>query len=342
MLGIPWRSGPAPVVIVAAQTGVTDGKAATQSDTYTPSRAIADSAGARPAAITRSSIAGFIASMTTSTSLRSRAALRPPDSALRPPDPPPDSALRAPDPPSDPRAGSRPPVTRSPPSRSSEEPSAAPLRTALPALTERRSPQDPQARVLAPRPPAPGDRKPPERHQQDRSHRGGQHRQHRGQDREQLAHQRQGHRRLPVQSRAHALEQRRGGSHAHRRAGGSRDQPRPGEMVAVRERARKQQRAEHHRDQRERNRHRARRERLPRDVALGEPQRRDPDHHQQRNSGPCRNDHEVWAKSIWTSPAASAPTASAGRNGRIPTAAAIPIPWRMSRTRCTVLYLDRS
>src|SRR5579875_2855226 len=145
MLGIPWRSGPAPVVIVAAQTGVTDGKAATQSDTYTPSRAIADSAGARPAAITRSSIAGFIASMTTSTSLRSRAALRPPD-----------PALRLPDAPSDPRAGSRPPVTRSPPSRSSEEPSAAPLRTALPALTERRSPQDPQARVLAPRPPAPG------------------------------------------------------------------------------------------------------------------------------------------------------------------------------------------
>ena len=33
MLGIQWPSGPAPVVMVAAHTGVTDGKAATQSST---------------------------------------------------------------------------------------------------------------------------------------------------------------------------------------------------------------------------------------------------------------------------------------------------------------------
>ena len=37
---------------------------------------------------------------------------------------------------------------------------------------------------------------------------------------------------------------------------------------------------------------------------------------------------------------ASAPTASAGRNGRIPTAAATPSPWKMSKTRCTVLYRE--
>ena len=41
------------------------------------------------------------------------------------------------------------------------------------------------------------------------------------------------------------------------------------------------------------------------------------------------------------SAAPSAPTASAGRNGRMPTAAATPIPWKMSKTRCTVLYRDR-
>src|SRR5438067_8430062 len=33
-------------------------------------------------------------------------------------------------------------------------------------------------------------------------------------------------------------------------------------------------------------------------------------------------------------PAANAPTASAGRNGRIPAAAAIPMPWKMSNARC--------
>ena len=68
MLGIRWPSGPTPVVIVAAQTGVTDGNAATQSSTYTPSSRIRASAGARPVAIARSSIAGLSASITTSTS----------------------------------------------------------------------------------------------------------------------------------------------------------------------------------------------------------------------------------------------------------------------------------
>ena len=50
MLGMWCWSGPVPVVIDAAHTGVTDGNAATQSSTYTPS--VADhrwSAGARPA-----------------------------------------------------------------------------------------------------------------------------------------------------------------------------------------------------------------------------------------------------------------------------------------------------
>jgi hypothetical protein len=59
-----------PVVIVAAQTGVTDGKAATQSFTYTPDSINRCSAGARPEATARSSISGFSASITTSTSLR--------------------------------------------------------------------------------------------------------------------------------------------------------------------------------------------------------------------------------------------------------------------------------
>src|ERR1700757_4554631 len=68
MLGIRWPSGPEPVVIVAAQTGVTEGNAATQSSTYTPSSRIRASAGARPVAIARSSIAGLSASITTSTS----------------------------------------------------------------------------------------------------------------------------------------------------------------------------------------------------------------------------------------------------------------------------------
>src|SRR5580692_4248380 len=68
MLGMWWYSGPTPVVIEAAHTGVTDGNAATQSSTYTPSCMILASAGARPTAIARSSIAGLSASITTSTS----------------------------------------------------------------------------------------------------------------------------------------------------------------------------------------------------------------------------------------------------------------------------------
>ena len=68
MLGIRCPSGPTPVVIVAAHTGVTDGNAATQSSTYTPSSRIRASAGARPVAIARSSIAGLSASITTRTS----------------------------------------------------------------------------------------------------------------------------------------------------------------------------------------------------------------------------------------------------------------------------------
>src|ERR1035441_5997066 len=68
MLGIRCSSGPTPVVIVAAQTGVTEGNAATQSSTYAPSCRIRASAGARPEAIARSSIEGFSASITTRTS----------------------------------------------------------------------------------------------------------------------------------------------------------------------------------------------------------------------------------------------------------------------------------
>ena len=43
----------------------------------------------------------------------------------------------------------------------------------------------------------------------------------------------------------------------------------------------------------------------------------------------------VWSKCSSTFPAASAPTTSAGRNGRMPTAAAMPMPWKMSKARCT-------
>ena len=57
-----------PVAIEAAHTGVTDGNAATQSSTCWPRSISSCSVGARPLAIARSSIAGFIASMTTRTS----------------------------------------------------------------------------------------------------------------------------------------------------------------------------------------------------------------------------------------------------------------------------------
>src|SRR5437660_9507048 len=60
-----------------------------------------------------------------------------------------------------------------------------------------------------------------------------------------------------------------------------------------------------------------------------------------RNGAACRKEYEEWAKSIWTSAAPNTPAASAGRNGLMPTAAATPIPWKMSKTRCTVLYRDR-
>ena len=60
-----------------------------------------------------------------------------------------------------------------------------------------------------------------------------------------------------------------------------------------------------------------------------------------RNGACSRKEYEVCEKSICTSAAPSAPTASAGRNGLMPTAAAMPIPWKMSKTRCTVLYRDR-
>src|SRR3954447_17802496 len=59
-----------PVAIVPAQTGVTDGKAAQHSLTYVPRSRIAFSAGADPCPIARSSIVGFMPSMTVRTSLR--------------------------------------------------------------------------------------------------------------------------------------------------------------------------------------------------------------------------------------------------------------------------------
>ena len=52
----------------AAHTGVTDGNAATHSSVYCPRSISSWSAGARPVAIARSNIAGFIASMTARTS----------------------------------------------------------------------------------------------------------------------------------------------------------------------------------------------------------------------------------------------------------------------------------
>src|ERR1700693_300417 len=64
-----WRSWAAPVTIEAAQTGVTEGNAATQSDTYRPRAINLLRTGAAPAATARSSIAGAIASITHSTSL---------------------------------------------------------------------------------------------------------------------------------------------------------------------------------------------------------------------------------------------------------------------------------
>src|SRR3954467_3594300 len=54
-----WLSGPVPVAIDAAQTGVTDGKAATQSSTCSPRSISSSSAGARPPATARPSTAGL-------------------------------------------------------------------------------------------------------------------------------------------------------------------------------------------------------------------------------------------------------------------------------------------
>src|SRR5690349_10682659 len=57
-------SGPSPVAMLDAATGVTDGKLDTQSRTYVPRCISAASAGARPWSIARSSISGLRASMT--------------------------------------------------------------------------------------------------------------------------------------------------------------------------------------------------------------------------------------------------------------------------------------
>src|SRR3954447_152099 len=70
MAGMSWASGAVPVAIDAAHTGVTDGNAATQSSTCWPRSMSVLSTGACPDATARSSMAGFIASMTVRTSLR--------------------------------------------------------------------------------------------------------------------------------------------------------------------------------------------------------------------------------------------------------------------------------
>src|SRR5690348_14549069 len=61
-------SGPTPVAIAAAATGVTDGNVDTHSGTYVPRSLIAASAGAWPCSIARSSISGLSASITARTS----------------------------------------------------------------------------------------------------------------------------------------------------------------------------------------------------------------------------------------------------------------------------------
>ena len=78
MPGISCCSGPVPVAIEAAHTGVTDGKAATQSSTCWPSSSSSLRIGARPPATARSSIAGFMASMTTRMSFLLTARIRSP------------------------------------------------------------------------------------------------------------------------------------------------------------------------------------------------------------------------------------------------------------------------
>src|SRR4051794_8450122 len=69
-----WRSLRAPVAIDAAQTGVTDGKAA-QASVEVPRSMTAAIAGARPVATARSSIAGLSPSTTARTSFRATPAL---------------------------------------------------------------------------------------------------------------------------------------------------------------------------------------------------------------------------------------------------------------------------
>src|SRR5262245_53215265 len=69
MAGISCSAVPVPVAIEAAHTGVTDGKAATHSSTSWPRSISSWRVGARPVATARSSIAGFIASMTARTNL---------------------------------------------------------------------------------------------------------------------------------------------------------------------------------------------------------------------------------------------------------------------------------
>src|SRR5271155_3132822 len=70
MPGISCWSWLTPVTIEAAQTGVTDGNAATQSGTYCPPAISRSSTGAAPDSIARSSIVGAIASITHRTSFR--------------------------------------------------------------------------------------------------------------------------------------------------------------------------------------------------------------------------------------------------------------------------------
>ena len=68
MEGISCELTGRPVPIEAAHTGVSEGKAATQSGTYMPRSRSAANAGARPSVIARSSISGLSASITPSTS----------------------------------------------------------------------------------------------------------------------------------------------------------------------------------------------------------------------------------------------------------------------------------
>src|SRR4051812_10998430 len=168
MPGIWCSAGPAPVAIEAAQTGVTLGNAGTQSSTKCPRSISSCSVGARPPATARSSIAGFIASMTARTSFLLIGSPQPGES----------------------------PSGRLLPAKQARR------------AQFRQSPQDPQARVLLALAAAAAEQHPPERRDEQHGKRREEDREPGADERRRLREERQRAGGLVVEARAHATQER--------------------------------------------------------------------------------------------------------------------------------------